>query len=269
MRVLLFILCTLSVSDSLRAQDKDTLIRSDLYRFADATVYTYARPIHWQKKEWMIFGGFVAGTAALTLLDKPTKRLFERTRRHFPGEIEAIGYHYGKPYSAVIFTSAFYLTGVLFKDRWAKDTGIELGATLLTSGLLQTILKEVIGRARPGTDVGPYKFRIPSKGSIAYHSFPSGHAAVAFGISIVMARRIESKPIKILFYSLAATTAISRMHANDHWLSDIAFGAAMAWACDKAVARRLATNGRKENRFGRISWSFTPSPKGVTLTGRF
>ncbi len=267
MKVFLATLCFILFSISLRAQD--TLMRSDLYRFSDAIIYTYARPLHWQKKEWMIFAGSAAGTAALTVLDEPTRRLFDRIEPHFPSEIEKVGYHYGKPYSAVAFISAFYLTGVLFNDRWAKDTGLELGATLLTSGLLQTILKDVVGRARPSTDVGPYKFRIPSKGSIAYHSFPSGHASVAFGISIVLARRIESKPLKILFYSLAATTAISRMHANDHWLSDIAFGAALAWACDKAVARRLATNGTKNNRSGKISWSVTPGPQGLTFTGRF
>lgn len=267
MRVPFITLCAILFFTSLRAQD--TLVRSDLYRFSDATIYTYARPIQWDKTDWMIFGGFIAGSAALTLLDEPANRLFERIEGHFPGEIEDIGYHYGKPYSAIAFTSAFYLTGVLFNDRWARDTGLELGATLLTSGLLQTILKDVIGRARPGTNVGPYEFKIPSKGSIAYHSFPSGHAAVAFGISIVMARRIESKPIRILFYSLAATTALSRMNTNSHWLSDIAFGAALAWACDKAVARRLTTNGRRENRFGKISWQFNPGPKGLTLTGRF
>lgn len=268
MKVFFGALCLMLAFLPLRAQ-QDTVTRSDLYRFSDATVYTYARPIHWEKKDWMIFGGFLAGSAALTLLDQPANRLFANIERHFPNEIEEIGYHYGKPYSAVAFTSVFYLTGVLFKDRWARDTGLELGATLLTSGLLQTIMKDVIGRARPGTGVGHYRFKIPSKGSIAYHAFPSGHAAVAFGISIVMARRIESKPLKILFYSLAATTALSRMHSNDHWLSDIAFGAAMAWACNKAVARRLATNGTRNNRFGKISWSFTPGPQGLTFTGRF
>ena len=149
----------------------------------------------------------VAGTAALTLLDKPTNELFARLENHFPGELQYVGYHYGKPYSAVAFASAFYLTGALFKDRWAKDTGLELGVTLLTSGLLQTVLKDVVGRARPGPGIGPYEFR-PLEGSLAYHAFPSGHSAVAFGISIVMARRVESKPIKILFYSLAATTAL-------------------------------------------------------------
>lgn len=267
MRILLTTLYVILHSVSLRAQD--TLARSDVYRFADATVFTYAKPIHWKNKDWMVLGGFLAGTAALTFLDEPAKRLFERNQAYFPNELADIGYHYGKPYSAVAFTSVFYLTGVLFNDRWAKDTGLELGATLLTSGLLQTVMKEVIGRARPGTDAGPYKFKIPSKGSIAYHSFPSGHAAVAFGISIILARRIESMPIKILFYSLAATTALSRMHSNDHWLSDIAFGAAMAWACNRAVAKRLSTNGTRKTRFGGISWSVSPSAKGLTVTGKW
>ena len=263
MRALLFIIL-FSMTCSLSAQD--SLYRSDIYRFADATLHTYGRPLHWKQKQWLTFGAIVAGTAALTLLDEPVRDLFIRTQEDFPDVIETVGYHYGKPYSAVIFSGGFYLAGMILNDRWSKDTGLNLGVTLLTSGLLQTVLKEVVGRARPGTGLGPYEFKIPSHGDIAYHSFPSGHSAVAFSITLVLARRISYQPVKILLYLLATSTALSRLHADAHWFSDIAFGAALAWVCDETVSRRLAVN-RSRNRA--ISWKLSPAPRGISVIGRF
>ena len=263
MRALLFAIL-LNTACPLWAQD--SLYRSDIHRFADATIHTYTRPLHWKQKQWLTFGGIIAGTAAITLLDEPVRNFFVHTQDGFPDFIESVGYHYGKPYSAVIFSGGFYLAGMILNDRWSKETGLNLGVTLLTSGLLQTVLKDVVGRARPGTGLGPYEFKIPSEGEIAYHSFPSGHSAVAFGITLVMARRIASQPIKILFYALAASTALSRMHADAHWFSDIAFGAALAWVCDDTVRRRLLVN-RTRNRA--ISWKLTPSLRGIGVVGRF
>ena len=266
MRGFLFAIFLASAS-SLSAQD--SLYWSDTYRFADATIYTYTQPVRWKQKQWLTFGGVLAGTAALTFLDRPIRELFLENSGSLPQFIEDTGYHYGKPYSAFAFTGGFYLVGVILNDRWAKDTGLNLGATLLTSGLLQTVLKGVVGRARPGTEAGPYAFQSPSKGDAGYHSFPSGHSAVAFGITMVLARRIESTPLRILFYTLAASTTLSRLHTDDHWISDMAFGAALAWACDKAVNRRLVRNGRPLNQFSKINWSLSPTSNWVGVTGRF
>ena len=33
--------------------------------------------------------------------------------------VNTVGYHYGKPYSAFLFTGGFYLGGLLFKSEWA------------------------------------------------------------------------------------------------------------------------------------------------------
>lgn len=265
MRVL-FITIGILITFSLAAQD--SLYRSDAHRFVDATFHTYTRPLHWKKTQWLTFGGILAGTAALSLLDKPVHNLFVRTESHFPDFVESIGYHYGKPYSAFIVTGGFYLVGLILNDRWAKDTGLNLGVTLLTSGLLQTALKDLAGRARPDAGVGPYSFKIPSGGDIAYHSFPSGHSTVAFGITLVLARRIESKPVKVLLFALGASTVLSRLHTDAHWLSDIAFGAALAWACDETVRRRLSFN-RRPKQSPKISWMATPTNNGLGVIGRF
>lgn len=246
-----------------------TFRTSDVYRFADAAVYTYSQPLRWKGKQWLTFSGVIAGTAVLLLLDEPVKDFFSKHENRFLEGVREAGFHYGKPYAAFTTTGAFYLTGLAFNNRWAKDTGIALGATLLTSGLLQTILKDAIGRARPDTGVGPYSFRFFS-GEAAYHSFPSGHASVAFGISTVLARRVNSVPLKILFYTIAGTTAISRLYTEAHWISDIAFGAALPYFCAETVFRRLNLDGDKQRlkrEHQKISWKFTPSWKAVAITG--
>ena len=130
-------------------------------------------------------------------------------------------------------------------------------------------MKGVVARARPGTEAGPYAFKSPSKGDAGYHSFPSGHSAVAFGITLVLARRIENTPIRILLYALAASTTLSRLHTDDHWISDMAFGAALAWACDKAVSGRLLRNGRALNQISKINWSVSPARQGIGVVGKF
>lgn len=253
------------------ASAQDSLLRkSDLSRFTDASIYTFARPLRWKGKDVAKLGILIGTTAAITLLDEPVRDLFKRHESTVPEEVEVIGYHFGKPYSAVAVTGTFYLAGLVFKNKWAKETGINLGVTLLTSGLLQTLSKDLIGRARPGTEQGPYFFKSFS-GKAAYHSFLSGHVSVAYGISLVIGSRVDSVPVKILVYSLAASTAVSRMHTDAHWLSDIAFGAALAWFCNQTASKRLAEtrNGIPKRDLPDITWRVVPAPNGLALVGRF
>lgn len=259
----LLILLLLATSSLTKAQDS-LIISNDIYRFADGVSYTYSQPLRWKQKNWITWAGLLAGTALITLADEPVKDLFDGAEGKFFERIERIGFHYGKPYSAFAFTGTFYLGGLILNNRWAKDTGIGLGATLLTSGLLQTFMKDAVGRARPGTEVGPYRFK-PFSQDVGYHSFPSGHMSVAFGISLVMARRIHYIPVKIFFYSLAASTAISRLYSDAHWISDIAFGGALAWFCGETVLKRLSVNRNRARRNNRLSWQVTPYPGGLSL----
>jgi PAP2 superfamily protein len=56
---------------------------------------------------------------------------------------------------------------------------------------------------------------------------------------------------------VASYVALSRMHSNRHFLSDVVFGAALGVAA-----------GRTTTRHGREHWAFVPavSPHAVSLT---
>ncbi|MGC1242008.1 MAG: phosphatase PAP2 family protein [Chryseosolibacter sp.] len=246
-------------------QQQDLEFRPDVLRFGDAVLHTYTAPARWKQKDWLVLGGLVAGTTALTFLDQPVRDFWQKQDGQFMDGLERVGYHYGKPYAAMAFTGGFYLGGMIFKNEWAKETGLILGTTLLTSGSLMGLLKNAAGRGRPAPGMNNLEFR-PFDDSPAWHSFPSGHSSIAFGISLVMAKRVENVPLKILFYSLAGTTAVGRMYSDSHWISDVGFGGMLAWFCADTAIKRLQVNRfRTVRRKDVLVWSVYPYPGGVAL----
>lgn len=245
-------------SDSLR-------FRPDVFRFADGVVYTLSSPLRWDNKDLLVLGGLVAGTTALSFADQPVRHFWQSRDAKFLQGIELIGYHYGKPYTAVSLSAGFYLTGIIFQSEWAKETGLMLGTSIFSSSLVMGAIKNVAGRARPGRTVDNLIFE-PFSELPAYHAFPSGHSSIAFGISLILASRVDNVPLKILFYSLAGSTAVSRMYSDAHWISDIAFGGMLAWFCaDTAMSRIQMNRFRSVRKRNTLAWKVYPYPGGVTF----
>jgi membrane-associated phospholipid phosphatase len=78
-------------------------------------------------------------------------------------------------------------------------------------------------------------------------SFPSGHAAVTFAAATVLERHLGWKRAA-LAYGIATYVSASRLHDNVHYVSDVAFGAAVG-----GIAGRTVTQP------GRDSWTFVPA----------
>jgi membrane-associated phospholipid phosphatase len=252
---------------SLVSAQYDTVTRMDVMRFADGVINTYTAPVRWKGKDWLKFGAIAGTTAALTMADRPVRDFWLTQDGQVLNRINEIGYHYGKPYSALLFSSGFYLTGVLLKNDWAKETGLALSTSLVTAGLLEMGLKPLIGRARPSREEGNYKLKFFNE-EAGYHSFPSGHASMAFTISFVLAKRSESIPMKVFFYSLAGSTVVCRLYSDAHWISDVAFGGVIAWYCSEAAIKRLALNKFRKPKKN-TDWNLTPYPGGITLRATF
>ncbi|MEO8522416.1 MAG: phosphatase PAP2 family protein [Acidobacteriota bacterium] len=98
----------------------------------------------------------------------------------------------------------------------ARHLGMDLiEATILSEGITQ-ILKSTIRRDRPVRDDG--------KRSGGY-AFPSGHAAGTFAAATVLQQHLGWKAA-VPTYTIATYVAISRLHDQRHFASDVAFGAA-------------------------------------------
>lgn len=242
----------------------------DFIRFADAIGHTVASPIRWDKKDWLTLGGVVAGSAALMLVDEPVREFWGNRDPDSWHVIERAGFHYGKPYAAYIMTGGFYIPGLVFKNKWMRETGLILGAAYLTSGAVQTIMKTVIGRARPGTDEGAWAYK-PMSPEGGYHSLPSGHIQIAMVSAMVLAERVKSPILKGAFYATAGVTFLSRMESDSHWISDLAFGGAISYFCTKAIMKRMDQT-KYDNPWKKkksVSWKMFPSYNRVALVGSF
>ena len=69
-------------------------------------------------------------------------------------------------------------------------------------------------------------------------SFPSGHSSASFATAAVLLEQYGWKA-GVPALAAAAYTAASRVTANQHWLSDVAFGAALGMVCGRTVTVRL------------------------------
>jgi membrane-associated phospholipid phosphatase len=116
-------------------------------------------------------------------------------------------------------------------------------AQLLAQGTTQAI-KLAVGRTRPdGTS----------------HSFPSGHSSTMFATATVLQRHFGWKA-GVPAYAAATYVAAGRVQTKRHYLSDVAFGAALG-----VVAGRTVTVGRGKAQFT-VAPTAAPGGAGVAFT---
>jgi membrane-associated phospholipid phosphatase len=266
LKVVLLLLVPIASNGQL---DSVQVRRADVIRGLDGVIYTFKSPVRWKAKDWITLTGIAGTCVTISLLDDPVRNFFQQQHSKFLDGFERVGYHYGKPYSAVAITGGLYLTGLIFKNEWARETGLLLATSMTTSTVVQTFFKNALGRARPSAGLGNYETD-PFSSEAQFHSLPSGHTTVAFTTSLILARQVKSFPVKILFYSLATCTAASRLYADAHWVSDLAFGGAIAWFCADVALKRLQTNKfRVLTRPSDLSVKLYPYPGGMSLRATF
>jgi membrane-associated phospholipid phosphatase len=139
---------------------------------------------------------------------------------------------------------ATYTVGRLTHSPRVAGLGADLVQAQLVAQTVSYGLKYSIQRTRPdGTSM----------------SFPSGHAAVSFASATVLQRHFGWKA-GIPAFTLASFVAGSRVQQQRHYLSDVAFGAAIG-----IVAGRTVTVGRGDARFAVVP-AAAPGGAGVALT---
>jgi membrane-associated phospholipid phosphatase len=117
---------------------------------------------------------------------------------------------------------AFSLGRISPWDRFRAST-YDLSQAVLINLSYVFVIKEVAHRERPdGSD---------------NLSFPSGHASDSFAIATVVERHYGWKA-GVPAYAVATFIAASRMAAEKHFLSDVAFGAAFGFGVGRTVVRR-------------------------------
>jgi undecaprenyl-diphosphatase len=100
-----------------------------------------------------------------------------------------------------------------------------LFASIGLTGLSVSLIKNVIGRARPGVggSINPFLFD-PFHWAPAYASFPSGHGTTVFAVLAAFGTLFPRARTALLVYAIVI--AISRVVLRAHYVSDVMVSAA-------------------------------------------
>jgi membrane-associated phospholipid phosphatase len=121
-----------------------------------------------------------------------------------------------------IYIFAVYFLFLAFKRESTPAVfGAILGVAL--TGLLATILKMILMRARPMMEMGPFSFfnlDAILKDEGHFQSFPSGDVAIVAGAATYFFFALKN-PVRYLIFLIPISTAFARVSLHRHWPSDV------------------------------------------------
>ena len=246
------------------------LLRYDLKTAFHSVKHSFTRPAHWKQKDFTKLGALLVGTVALSAVDEEANRFFARQEPHVPKIIKDFGWYVGNPQNYFTASAGIYGFGLFTKNEKIRKTGILIISSSFTTGILQSIGKTGIGRARPTAKIGSAAFDPFSKAS-KYHSFPSGHTVLSITMAHAIAKQFDNTWSKITVYTLGSIAPISRLLDGAHWLTDVTFSTALSIivvdGIDKFLFNSNAYDYPKKEKS--IAWNFTFSPNQIGVIGTF
>lgn len=198
--------------------------------------YVWLFPIDLARgQHWMPTVAVVGTTAGLIYADPPIMRYYTNKATEWNRFNESLNGSVTGALEAAV-PASLYLFGLVRHDSYAEKTALLAGEAYADSAIPHVAIKIVSRRLRPnavppGSDYSHTFFQSTitpfGKGS----SFPSGHAAAAFSIATVIARRYgDHRWVPYLCYGVAALVAFSRVPDRAHFSSDVFLGAALGYA---------------------------------------
>jgi membrane-associated phospholipid phosphatase len=190
--------------------------------------------------QWLGIGAVVAGMGHM--VDRPVSGQMSSAASldapFAPGET------IGGARFQLVSALATYAAGHAMGNGKVAQVGSDLLRAQILSQVLTASVKMSVRRERPDGTM---------------YSFPSGHSSVTFASATVLQRNFGWK-VGIPAYGVATYVAASRIQDKRHFLSDVAFGAAIG-----IVAGRTVTVGRGEGRFA-LAPMATSGGGGVSFT---
>jgi membrane-associated phospholipid phosphatase len=238
------------------------IIESDGLKFLRGAGYIFSAPGRWDGGDWLALAGAGVGTAASSGLDIDGRLFMQKHQSPGHSDIAKAAEQYGGGLNIIALSAGGYLTGLALGDRWIRETSLLAGSAILVAASVSTVAKIVVGRARPYTGQGHMAFKPLSFTLEDYSSFPSGHVIVAFAFSGVLAERIKNPWASVALYGLAASCGVSRMYTDNHWFSDVVFGAVISVSVSRSLVRWFE---READPSGAGGLSLLPGPRSITL----
>lgn len=158
-----------------------------------------------------------------------------------------------------------YLYGVAKHDEHTHEAGMLGTESFVDTFVLKELVNVISGRLRPDEGNGHGDF-------FANHSFdssfPSGHAALTWSMTTVLADEYPSTKSRLFWYAVGSTVAATRVVGRKHFTSDAIVGSATGYLVGRYVFRshhRTAAQSRRatdlEDARGHLPFQSGPTIK--------
>ena len=232
--------------------------------------HAVTRPLHWKGKDYAKFGGMVLGTVIISATDRETSNFFRQQDDSFPQPIQEFGFYFASPQNYLMANAGLYGFGLFTKNEQIRKTSVLIISSSITAGYLQIFARTAFGRARPFSGDDPYTFK-PFAGNEDYFSFPSGHTVLGITMAHSIAKQFDNTWTKIGVYSIGSIPALTRLMDGAHWLSDVAFGAALSIVVVDSIDKFLFNSESYDypKKQKAITWNFRFSGNQIGFVGTF
>ena len=214
--------------------------------------------------------GIVIATAAVHPLDVRIARSFQRpvlqndTTLRRTARVFRL---FGSP-GVLILSGSLYAAGRLGHSRPLAAAGLHSAEAIVVAEVGGGLLKWTTGRARPyvagDSLASDFHFLRGLHKGYDYSSFPSGHTIAGFAAAAALTSEAASAwthsgwVVGPILYGSAGMVGLSRMYDNQHWASDVVFGAGLGTLAGIKVVQY--TRDHERTRIDRWLLSVTVTP---------
>jgi len=201
--------------------------------------------------------------------DEESSTFFKKQDRNAPRFLKDFGFYAGKPQYNYMLSAGIYGVGLFTKNKKLRHTGVLLISAATTAGIIQSLSKTIVGRARPHALEGKGSFE-PFSSEARYHSFPSGHTILSVTTAHAIAKQFDNWWVKGGIYAIGSISPVSRLWSGSHWLTDVTLGGVLSVVVVDSIDNYLKRN----NKYGiekkkSISWNVNFGTSGIGLIGTF
>lgn len=219
-----------------------------------------ASPFSWKPVEFLGCAAVLGAVGLVYAHDADIQDWAQERRTPGSNSLMSVMENGGDAAYLTALMAGIYLAGEVAPSRGLRKTAVLGLESLAVSGAVVLTLKCLLGRARPELGLPANHFR-PFTLKAGYLSLPSGHAASAFAVATSIACRTDGFVADALLYGLAGIVAVSRVHDNKHWASDVLLGAVLG----HVVALKIADLNREAESGVRIAAAVTPVSFGLSI----
>lgn len=220
-------------------------------------------PGHWKGNDFLLLGGVAVITGALYAVDGDVADWVVKHRSTSSGPVPRFLSRLAEPPFLGGLMAALYVSGEAFRSPGLRQTALLSLEAYAANAVIHSAIKFLVGRTRYSKGEGDRSFH-PFSSSFTSRSFPSGHSGSAFAVAAIVAGQVDKPAVGALVYGLAGAIAISRIHDNEHWASDIFAGSALGYFIGKMILHLNRPSSTKSSPLG-----VSTLPGGLSFSLRF